>query len=329
MKKRTLAIALIVATTACSPTKTGVLSVRPVNEEPTGSTKDALARGDLLFAQGDHALALDAFRKAVRYDPDDVHALNGVAISYAAMGRHDLAREFFELALARAPQDARIYRNFARSLEAQGLRGEADALMAAARSLVPGSAGAPKMAARPTLAQLAANGLRTAPANVQRQAHLELERLSLGEVRLRTGASADGFGAAPQFTTRIITVAEVAAPTPARSLSTPIVTVAAEPLNEPKPLNGNRPSAIVAKQPVSLVRASSAGPGVAAACSEVAQAGFRLPATGYAIDLPNARKDGDAAGRCASWAGDEVQDGVFKRLWKAWLQPGNRKAGRG
>lgn len=123
MNKAVMAVALIIATTGCSSTQKGVFSIRPVNQQPDGQAQDALARGDLLFSRGEYALALDAFRRAVRNDPADAHGLNGVAISYAAMGRHDLAREFFELALARAPQDARITRNFARSLTAQGLKG--------------------------------------------------------------------------------------------------------------------------------------------------------------------------------------------------------------
>lgn len=324
MKKRTLAIALIAATTACASTKTGVLSVRPVNEQPVGLAKDALDRGDLLFARGDHALALDAFRKAVRYDPNDAHALNGVAISYAAMGRHDLAREYFELALARAPQDARIYRNFARSLEAQGLRGEAEILMAQARSLAPGSMATQKMAGRPTLAQLAANGMSSSATNAPRPARLELERLSLGEVRLRTGAPVED-GRAGTLTTRIVTVADAGA----SMLNMPILTIAAEPASAPKALatlSGARPSTVIAKQPVALVKAASARPDTSA-CGEGARAQparFRLPATGYAIDLPKARKDG-----CASWAGDGTPDGLFERLWKGWLQPASAKDGRG
>ncbi|WP_327752128.1 tetratricopeptide repeat protein [Sphingobium sp. SJ10-10] len=216
MNKAVIVIALIIATTACSSGQKGVLSIRPVNQQSSGPAQDALARGDLLFSRGEYALALDAFRRAVRNDPTDAHGLNGVAISYAAMGRHDLAREFFELALARAPQDARIARNFARSLSAQGLKGEADALLAQAGA---GTAGM-VMAMRPTLAQLASAAPAARPAQL---AGVELERVSLGEVRLRTMETAlPAERVKPQLTTRIVTVAETKAQ---RELTAPIITV--------------------------------------------------------------------------------------------------------
>lgn len=229
MNRGVMAVALIVATTACSSTQKGVLSIRPVNQQASGPVQDALARGDLLFSRGEYALALDAFRRAVRNDPTDAHGLNGVAISYAAMGRHDLAREFFELALSRAPQDARITRNFARSLSAQGLKGEADALLAQAGAA---SAGMP-MAARPTLAQLASAAPVAVDARPAQMAGVELERISLGEVRLRTmDTAALAERGKPQLTTRIVTVAETQARPP---LTAPIITIARpEPEAAPK-----------------------------------------------------------------------------------------------
>lgn len=254
MNKGIMAVALIVATTGCTSTQKGVLSVRPVGEQATGPMKDALERGDTLFSRGEYALALDAFRRAVRADPADAHGLNGVAISYAAMGRHDLAREFFELALSRAPQDARIYRNFARSLSAQGLKGEAQALMAQA-----GDAGAGKaMTARPTLAQLAASAPDQRSAVIARPAALELERVSLGEVRLRTMADADGQKVAraepmsPRLTASIVTVAQVQA---RPQLTAPIITVAAP---EPAPV----PQQTIAppvQSPIAVVDAAPSG----------------------------------------------------------------------
>ena len=160
-------------------------------------------------------MALDAFRRAVRSDPTDAHGLNGVAISYAAMGRHDLAREFFELALSRAPEDQRIARNFARSLSAQGFNSEADALLAQAGAAPKGAT----VVTRPTLAQLVSAVPVGSPV---RTASVELERMSLGEVRLRTMDAATTERVNPQLTTRIVTVAE----SQARSeLTAPIITV--------------------------------------------------------------------------------------------------------
>ncbi|WP_051132621.1 tetratricopeptide repeat protein [Sphingobium bisphenolivorans] len=282
-----MAVALIAATAACSAPRTGVLSVKAVNDQPSGAG-DALARGDVLFSRGEYALALDAFRKAVRQDANDAHGLNGVAISYAAMGRHDLAREYFELALARAPQDGRISRNFARSLEAQGLRSEAQALLAAGGS----AAGVPK-ATRPTLAQLAMEGVRQAAVRVAGLAQPELERMSLSEVRLRTGA--------PQLTARIV-VADSAggqARLAASGLTTAIQTVATS--------------------QVARARKSEKLPSVALdrllACQGAAGADssrVRLPATGLSIDLTSDKMRTSAAS-CAALAGGDARGAARMR----------------
>lgn len=230
MQKRIWTVALMMATAACSGAKPGIVGIRPLNEQPSGTSQDALARGELLFSRGENALALDAYRRAVRSDPKDARALNGVAISYAAMGRHDLARQFFELALARAPEDGRIYRNFARSLKAQGRGREAEALLAqfdpaAARTGIR----------RPTLAQIAAAGSSGMAA--ARSGQAELERVSMGEVQLRTVQSGNASLGQPmaQLTTAIVTVADGRGqpqPLPTgltRALSAPIVRVDAAP----------------------------------------------------------------------------------------------------
>lgn len=249
MKKWIGVIALLAMTAACSGAQPDIVGIRPVNEQVVGASQDALARAELLFSRGEHALALDAYRRAVRNDPKDARALNGVAISYAAMGRHDLARQFFELALARAPQDGRIYRNFARSLRAQGMGREADALLAQA------DPAARYAMMRPTLAQIAASGeTRVAAVRISGP---ELERLSLGEVRLRTSmADNSTLGKrAPQLSTAIVTVsdrgglAQAPATELARTLSAPIVRVDEKPRvvaqGEEKPKNVSRKASSV------------------------------------------------------------------------------------
>lgn len=227
MMRQAVAISLMLASAACSSPNRDV-AIRPVNVEATATGKEAIARGQLLFSRGEYALALDAYRRAMRQDPADANALNGVAISYAAIGRHDLARDYFELALARAPMDERIHRNFARSLTAQGLQGEANALLAEiGQGVQPGGA------RRPTLAQIAMDGGKR-PAAPVRVAGLELERVSMGEVRLRTVSTGVAQAALPgraiaQLNTAIVTVADGTGAAPAislsRSLAAPITTL--------------------------------------------------------------------------------------------------------
>lgn len=83
----------------------------------------AEARGH--FALGNVGLALEGFRKALREEPANVDAMNGIAACYDRMGRFDLSRRYYEQALAVAPGDARLYANLAVSLELQGRRHEA------------------------------------------------------------------------------------------------------------------------------------------------------------------------------------------------------------
>ncbi|HWV13607.1 MAG TPA: tetratricopeptide repeat protein [Sphingobium sp.] len=218
MMRRIVGLALIFASGACSSGNRDV-AIRPVNADAVAmaTAKEALARGQLLFSRGEHALALEAFRRAMRQEPSDANALNGVAISYAAMGRHDLARQYFELALARAPLDERVHRNFARSLMAQGLRDDANALLAEI-----GQGAEPVGARRVTLAQLAVGAGK--PALPVQTGGLELERVSMGEVRLRTMA-ADSVHPVLQgrrtarLNTVIVRVADMVGASPAMSLS--------------------------------------------------------------------------------------------------------------
>lgn len=290
MMRRAVAIALIFASAACSSANREV-AVRPLNGDAAVTGADALVRGDLLFSRGEHALALDAYRRAMRHQPGDAHALNGVAISYAAIGRHDLARQYFELALARAPQDERIHRNFARSLTAQGLQADANALLA---QIGQGAAQGPVR--RPTLAQLAAGGSVASVGLDARASGLELERVSMGEVRLQTAAASAARSAMPdrktaQLTTAIVTVAD-------NGRSTPVLSLARE-----------------LKAPIASVAAARARP-VAIGCGQAGAVGVRLPATGYSIDLSPVRADARPSHACATMAGGDATDDLFEKLWK-------------
>lgn len=95
----------------------------------------ALAKGRMLFDRGEYALAVDAFRQAVRYAPGSADALNGLAVSYDHLGRYDLSQRYYQLALAVAPEDGRILRNLARSMLRQGDRLGAQRAMAEAAAL--------------------------------------------------------------------------------------------------------------------------------------------------------------------------------------------------
>jgi tetratricopeptide (TPR) repeat protein len=95
---------------------------------PTAEQGAPLAQGRMLAGRGEHALAIDAFRKAVRADPENVGAYRGLAASYDAIGRFDLGGRYHELALALAPRDPSLREEMAQSLERQDRREDAAAL---------------------------------------------------------------------------------------------------------------------------------------------------------------------------------------------------------
>lgn len=190
-KRKTASIALLTTLAACSSMHRAALEIRPLNTQAVIGGEDALERGDMLFRRGEYALALDAYRRAVRHDPADARGYDGLAISYAAMGRYDLSERFFELALARAPTDPKIYRNMARAYEGQGRPDEARRIMGQlAQSTQTATADPP--AAGSTLEDIARGATAQAAARspaLPRSTVPHLERLSLGEVLLSTGAS--------------------------------------------------------------------------------------------------------------------------------------------
>jgi len=106
----------------------GKLEIRPIKAPLAAGYKAvpfriAEARGQ--FALGNVALALEAFRIALREDPNSIDAMTGVAACYDRMARFDLSRRHYEAALAIAPGDPQLLTAFAASLDLQGRAAEA------------------------------------------------------------------------------------------------------------------------------------------------------------------------------------------------------------
>ena len=110
----------------------------------------AEARGHL--AIGNVALALEAFRKALREEPSSIDAMMGVAACYDRMARFDLARRHYESALAIAPGNTQLLGAFAGSLDLQGRKSEAASVRAEINQRIALAAqkSAPQPAAVPT-----------------------------------------------------------------------------------------------------------------------------------------------------------------------------------
>ena len=132
--------------------ESGKLEIRTVADPLTRAAKRGspmVVEGQAMLALGNAGLALEAFRKALREQPDSIEALAGIAACYDEMGRYDLSRSYFEEALASAPKDPVVLNTFAASLERQGRRTEGAALRLEAASA---ASSAPALIAEPASA---------------------------------------------------------------------------------------------------------------------------------------------------------------------------------
>src|SRR5574338_813655 len=103
------------------------ISIRPL-ADPGSKLRPGIGEARVQLALGNVGLALEAFRKVLREQPDSAEAYAGIAACYDAMGRFDVARQNYEAALALAPKDPALLGALAVSLDKQGKRAEAAAV---------------------------------------------------------------------------------------------------------------------------------------------------------------------------------------------------------
>jgi hypothetical protein len=172
--------------TAGCASEPGELKIRAVADPLTKAIRPAnplIGEANGLLALGNVGLAIEAYRKVLRDDPNSIEALAGLAECYDQMGRPDISRAKYEAALAIAPKNATLLRTFAASLERQGLRAEGLALrveadqaeadeaaelgrMASASLTTPLPAAAPPVKAATAPAPLAPKVADVAPVSV-------------------------------------------------------------------------------------------------------------------------------------------------------------------
>jgi hypothetical protein len=124
-------LATAVLGTAGCASEPGELKIRAVADPLTKAIRPGnplIGEANGLLALGNVGLAIEAYRKVLRDDPNSIEALAGLAECYDQMGRPDISRAKYEAALAIAPKNAVLLRTFAASLERQGLRAEGLAL---------------------------------------------------------------------------------------------------------------------------------------------------------------------------------------------------------
>jgi tetratricopeptide (TPR) repeat protein len=214
-----------VGVASCAGSEVEVRSIKTPLAQGRQPVDFRLAEGNAQLALNNVGLAIEAYRKALREQPESVGALVGLATCYDRMGRFDLSRRHYEMALAIAPANTDIYVLFADSLEVQGQRDEAARVKTelAARNVapeasreVPGSVPVlPPPPAQSVTVALAPP--RPAPVAVERSAGaVRLERLSMREVALVTST-------APRWEAR--TLAQTATSTTVRFEKKPAVTL--------------------------------------------------------------------------------------------------------
>ena len=141
-RKIVISLGAVLAASACSSSELSVRSIASPLAAGKQSVNFRLAEGNSQFALGNVALALEAYRKALREDPASVDAMVGLAACYDRMGRPDLSRRHYEMALATQPAEPALYVAFAQSLDSQGRAPEAARVKAelAARVVAPEAA---------------------------------------------------------------------------------------------------------------------------------------------------------------------------------------------
>jgi tetratricopeptide (TPR) repeat protein len=101
---------------------------------------DPLERGRGLVASGQYGLAIDALSEVVRTDPQNVKALNLLAVTYAHLKRFDLADRYHEQALLIDPNSVAALNNLGYSYLVRGNAARAIGLLERAAAVKGGNA---------------------------------------------------------------------------------------------------------------------------------------------------------------------------------------------
>ena len=110
-------LATAIAIASCSGNAIEVRSIKQNLAEGRQPANSRVAEGNGQLALGNVGLAIEAYRKALREQPDNVEAMMGLATCYDRMGRSDLSRRHYEMALAVEPANTDVYSQLAQSLD--------------------------------------------------------------------------------------------------------------------------------------------------------------------------------------------------------------------
>jgi tetratricopeptide (TPR) repeat protein len=99
--------------------------------------EQCISKARNLRQQGMNKKAIDMYRQALQFDPENLEALNELGLTHIHIGEQDEAIVAFDLAIDIAPQDYRGYSNKAEALLTVGAFDEASAVAEAGLRQVP------------------------------------------------------------------------------------------------------------------------------------------------------------------------------------------------
>ncbi|MFA5969243.1 MAG: LytR C-terminal domain-containing protein [Sphingomonas sp.] len=128
------ALSLVAFVSACSAPGAHRIEIRSA-ENGYSTVSGSLDKARALLTQAQYGLAIDEFRKSLRDNPEQVGAVEGLALCYDLLGRYELSDRYYQQALALAPREERIYRNYVASLSRQGRQRDAANLVGDLRAM--------------------------------------------------------------------------------------------------------------------------------------------------------------------------------------------------
>ena len=171
---------------ACATSDIAIRSVPGSKLQAVATPSARVLEGHAKLAMGSVGLAVESFRRALRDDPSNIDAVEGMGMAYEKLGRFDLAARQYEAALAIDPRNQVVLARLAASREADGNPTEAAKVRAELASIRQAQA-TPSVSPAAVVAQLVGQDIRLSAPGGEPAALRPVEQLSPRLVRLTFG----------------------------------------------------------------------------------------------------------------------------------------------
>jgi len=105
---------------AADARKGSIEGLRETGKSQTIKTSEAAELGRAYLKSGDTVRALEMYRQVLAREPNDIDAMNGMAVCYDRLGQFDVSRAYYEAALGMEPHSPMLLNNYGYSLFLQG-----------------------------------------------------------------------------------------------------------------------------------------------------------------------------------------------------------------